>query len=73
MTDQDFIEVPRDDFWEFVKNYPRKLTADKCGITDPPLVTYSDFGGSSGFKAVVAKYHEGDYEKRKYRISRHLL
>lgn len=70
---QEFTEVPRDEFSEFVKSYPRQLTADKCGISEPPLVSFSDFQAAKGFYAIVAKYHEAPYNKRKYEVSRHLL
>ena len=26
-----------------MKNYPRKLDCDVCGICDPPSITYNDF------------------------------
>lgn len=71
----DFIPVSEELFTKFVKEYPRKLTGDKCGISEPPLVTYSDFSAAKGFDAVVARYH--DYPKhsgkRIYGIRKHLL
>lgn len=38
-----FAEVTKDGLQRFVKNYPRKLSIDVCGISDPPLLTYNDF------------------------------
>jgi hypothetical protein len=68
-----FKSVPRDDFWEFVKSYPRQLTPDKCGISEPPLVSWSDFEKATGAGAIVAKYHEAPYSDRIYWISEHLI
>ena len=36
-------EVTKEEFEEFVNNYPRNLTRDWCGICDPPLISYNDF------------------------------
>ena len=35
--------VTKEKFNEFIKNYPRKLERDVCGISDPPAVSYNDF------------------------------
>ena len=35
--------VTKEEFMEFIKNYPRKLKRDVCGISDPPAVSYNDF------------------------------
>ena len=35
--------VSKSEFVECVKNYPRKLERDVCGICDPPSITYNDF------------------------------
>lgn len=35
-------EVPEAEVDEFVKNYPRKLTVDVCGISDPPSISFYD-------------------------------
>lgn len=70
----EFREVPYDEFLSFIRGYPRKLTVDKCGISEPPLVTYSDFSSAESWGAVVAKYHNyDDPASRIYRISGHLL
>lgn len=36
-------KVTKEEFMEFIKNYPRKLERDVCGISDPPAVSYNDF------------------------------
>lgn len=36
-------KVSKAEFLDFIKNYPRKLDVDICGISDPPLKTYNDF------------------------------
>ena len=35
--------VTKEEFMEFIKNYPRKLERDVRGISDPPAVRYHDF------------------------------
>ena len=36
-------EVTKEEFEEFVNNYPRKLERDWCAICEPPLISYNDF------------------------------
>ena len=36
-------KVTKEEFYEFLKNYPRKLVCDVCGISEPPAVSYNDF------------------------------
>lgn len=36
-------KVSKQEFLDFIKNYPRKLTIDCCGISEPPTITYNDF------------------------------
>ena len=38
-----FKEVSKEEFNNFIKNYPRKLNRDVCGISDPPAISYNDF------------------------------
>lgn len=35
--------VSKEEFKEFLSNYPRKLTYDCTGICDPPAISYNDF------------------------------
>ena len=35
--------VTKEEFEEFIKNYPRKLKRHASGISDPPAVSYNDF------------------------------
>lgn len=35
--------VTCEEFDEFLKNYPRSLVRDVCGINGPPSITYNDF------------------------------
>lgn len=43
MTELEYKLVNKEEFYNFIKNYPRKLTCDCCGICDPPSITYNDF------------------------------
>lgn len=38
-----FKKVSKEEFDTFIKNYPRKLDRDVCGISDPPAISYNDF------------------------------
>mgnify|MGYP007092383460 CR=1 FL=1 len=71
--------VTKEEFKEFIKNYPRKLEKDVCGISDPPAVSYNDFELANRWPySIVAStflYDENpdDYfyepeDKRTYRI-----
>lgn len=35
--------VTKNEFLEFIKNYPRHLIKDCNGVCDPPSITYNDF------------------------------
>lgn len=37
-----FESVTKEKFEEFIKQYPRQLEANYCGIYSPPLITYND-------------------------------
>jgi hypothetical protein len=53
--------VSHEEFKKFIKEYPRKLEGDCCGIFDPPLVTYNDFELANRWPySVVAQYHAGE-------------
>lgn len=68
-----FVEVSRSELMQFTENYPRKLSQDICGISEPPLAGWYDFEATEGMDAMVAKFHMGPLESRRYYISRHLL
>ena len=36
-------KVSKQEFLNFIENYPRKLEIDYCGISEPPSITYNDF------------------------------
>ena len=36
-------DVTKEEFYEFVKNYPRKLEYNCCGIPELPAISYNDF------------------------------
>lgn len=46
--------VKKDEYKEFIRNYPRRLEVDVCGISDPPSVTHNDFTLGYWPKSVVA-------------------
>lgn len=37
------IQVTKEEFYNFIKNYPRRLVYDVTGICDPPQASYNDF------------------------------
>ena len=36
-------KVTKEEFDEFLNKYPRRLTYDVCGISEPPAISYNDF------------------------------
>lgn len=51
-----YKKVRIQEFKEFLKNYPRKLECDCCGICEPPSITYNDFELANRWPySVVAK------------------
>lgn len=72
-------QVSKEEFEEFLKNYPRPLDCDVFGACDPPAVSYNDFELANRWPySIVAStfaYSDkpGDYyyvpeERRKYFI-----
>ena len=50
--------VTEEQFFEFVNHYPRKLSVDVTGISEPPLVTYNDFELANRWPySIVAQYY----------------
>jgi hypothetical protein len=37
------VLVTKENFCDFIKNYPRKLAYDCTGICEPPAISYNDF------------------------------
>jgi len=71
--------VSKQDFDDFIRNYPRPLERDCFGAYDPPLITYNDFqlANRYPYSVVASTYAYSDdpshyyYEperKRKYTI-----
>ena len=50
-------EVTKQEFIDFCNSYPRSLTRDVCGISDPPAVSYNDFEIGWWPLSVVASTH----------------
>lgn len=74
-----FEKVNKEEFINFIKNYPHKLTFDCIGISDPPAISYNDFELANRWPySIVASTYAydddpNDYfyvpeEKREYRI-----
>ena len=71
--------VSKQEFIEFLNNYPRKLERDVYGVCDPPAISYNDFELANRWPySVVAStfayddnpdgyYYEPD-EERIYRV-----
>lgn len=71
--------VTKEEFEEFIKNYPRKLECDCCGISEPPAISYNDFELANRWPySIVANtwayddnpdnYYYEPEEKRRYYI-----
>lgn len=74
-------EVSKEEFDEYISNYPNKLEIDVTGICEPPLKTYNDFTNNKAWpESVVAsvslyesfpkdpKYYPYVWEPNVYRI-----
>jgi len=53
----------KEEFFEFVKNYPRKLSFNTTGICEPPFSSYSDFTLGEYPDSIVASCFRNDYLK----------
>lgn len=55
MTKRKNIQVSKDEFDKFIRAYPRHLTVNVYGASEPPLITYNDLNyGSQWPDSVVA-------------------
>jgi len=53
---EDFMQVSKEDFDKFIKEYPNKLDYDVTGICEPPLGSYNDVTtGKKWPECMVAK------------------
>lgn len=51
-----FIEVSREEYLAFIRNYPNKLVFDCTSICEPPLGSYNDFSHNKVWpESMVAK------------------
>jgi hypothetical protein len=64
-------EVTKEEYEEFIKNYPRPLSQDLLTITEPPILQLNDFSLGDWPKSVVAQNRNKDYETDEviYKIS----
>lgn len=76
--EEQFKNVTKQEFDEFIASYPRHLERDVCGICDPPAVSYNDWEIGWWSRSIVAStmlysdnpkklYYEPE-DKRVYRI-----
>ena len=50
--------VTKQEFIEFINNYPRPLTKDVFGVCDPPAISYNDFELANRWPySIVASTH----------------
>ena len=65
-TEPQTKEVTKQEFIDFCNSYPRSLTRDVCGISDPPAVSYNDFEIGWWPLSVVASTHLYDDNPEDY-------
>lgn len=76
--EEQFKDVTKQEFDEFIASYPRHLERDVCGICEPPAVSYNDWEIGWWSRSIVAStvlysddpknsYYEPE-DKRVYRI-----
>ena len=57
MKPSEYKRVSKEEFINFINNYPRKLERDTYMVCEPPLITYNDFStGKKWPESTVAKY-----------------
>lgn len=49
-------KVSKEEFQTFLDNYPRKLTYDWSGISEPPVISYNDFELANRWPYSVVAY-----------------
>ena len=49
-------KVSKEEFYNFIKNYPRKLEKDVWGISEPPSISYNDFQLANRWSYSVIAY-----------------
>lgn len=61
------VRVSKDRFEQFIKNYPRELAVDVCGISEPPVITYNDFSDNRKWPdSIVARTWAYDDDPKGY-------
>ena len=71
-----FESVTKEQFEDFIKQYPRYLEEDCCGIYEPPLISYNDWELANRWPYSVVAHtflYDGDpldysEDERKYKI-----
>jgi len=57
-----FKTVTKEEFEQFLKDYPEKLVHDVCRVCDPPMISFNDFTKAEKWpESVVAKYFDRYY------------
>lgn len=60
-----YRDVTEEEFFEYIKNYPRKLERNVTQICDPPNVNYNDFTtGEVWPESVVGSFSWGKDDPR---------
>lgn len=57
--------VTKEEFYEFLKNYPNKLESHVIKIIEPPIMSYHDFTLGKYPKSLVASHFLNDYLENK--------
>lgn len=63
---EEYKKVTKEEFEKFIKEYPRELKVDVCGIYEPPLISYNDFTLGRWAKSVVAYTYLYDNDPNGY-------
>ena len=60
-------QVTKQEYIDFIKNYPRKLVRDVTGICEPPAISYNDFELADRYPySIVANTHLYDNDPNGY-------
>lgn len=53
---KEYKEVNQEEFFKFIKEYPRKIDFNVTGICEPPQASYNDFSLGKYPESIIAYY-----------------
>ena len=63
-----FKKVSKEEFINFINNYPKHLDFDYCQIPEPPFASYNDYTRGMWPNSIVAEYIDDRTKEIDYKI-----